>query len=293
MSKKNEAKELKVGYMPIAECLPLFIAVDQGYFKDLGLNVKLLSFSGGAHILESLGAGSVDIGFSNLVSLFYSRQGKKDFVAVWGSTKEDYSNILHGIIILDSIKIKSPQYLVNKKIAINTFRNIDDLLLSNWLKKYNINRNQISLLEVPFPRMPSVLKNGDVDAVAVVEPFLTIIKSKFNGKNLGDYFLADNNEITITSYCSSKKWINKNKEKLSKFKLAMNKAVDFFNLNKDKSRLILTKYTKLSNELAKKISLPIFTKKLPDESHLQFLLNEMKKNGWIESDINIKELLYE
>ena len=284
--------KISVGYMPIAECLPLFLAVEKGYFKEEGLEIELLQFPGGSAILEAMISNNVDFGFSNVVSLIYSRQGKKDFVSVWGATLENSDHILHGIVVIKN-KISSPKELLNKTIAVNTLRNIDDLLILQWLKKYNINRDDISILEVPFPRMNSVLKKGDVDAIAVVEPFLTIAREDTNCKVLGEYFLRDNKETLITTYCSSSKWLSKNNDKLSKFRAAMNKAIDYYSLNSESSRNALLKYTKLTEDVINKINLPIFRKTIPTQEELDYFIDLMKKENWLDNVIDSREIRYE
>jgi hypothetical protein len=38
---KIEKKALKLGYMPLSDCLPLLIAQDKGFFNQEGLKVEL------------------------------------------------------------------------------------------------------------------------------------------------------------------------------------------------------------------------------------------------------------
>lgn len=283
---------ITIGYMPIVECLPLFIAVENGYFKNENLDVQLMQFPGGSAILEAMSSNSVNIGFSNVVSLIYSHQGKKDFVSIWGATVEDKNHILHGLVTLKN-KIDSPASLKNKTIAINTLRNIDDLLITKWLLKNGISRKDISLLEIPFPRMFSVLKKEDANAIAVVEPFLSIAKGDSSCEIMGNYYLGEKDEALITTYCSSLKWISHNKSNLIKFKSAMNKALEYYQENNRKSRMILLKYTKIQESIIDKINLPIFRNSQPTTKELEYYIKEMYNESWLDRTYNPKEIIYE
>ncbi|HEY4277816.1 MAG TPA: ABC transporter substrate-binding protein [Conexibacter sp.] len=45
---------------------PLYLAIDRGYFRDAGLDVKLVALNGGANVVKGLVSGSVDIGLVGL-----------------------------------------------------------------------------------------------------------------------------------------------------------------------------------------------------------------------------------
>lgn len=283
---------ITVGYMPIAECLPLFVAMEQGYFTDEEIQIKMIQFSGGAPTLEALGAGSVDVGFSNLVSLIFAVSGGHDFVSVWGATIEDPNHVLHGILVEKNSPIENASGLRNKAIAVNTLKNIDELLLRQWLEDKSVPPDQVKLLEVPFPRMPSVLKNGDVDAIAVVEPFLTYTINKRIGRLLGNYFIDINNEVCVTSYCASRRWSKSHQTELENFQSAMNKAVIYCQEHENEARKVLTKYTNLTVEQASETKLPIFSDKKPSIESIKFLCKAMTTNSWLQNPIKVEKLLY-
>jgi NitT/TauT family transport system substrate-binding protein len=88
-SDSKKSNTLKVGYIPIADCAQLYVAMEKGYFIDENLNIELLNLPGGAKILEALAGNSVDIGYSNVVSLILARDSGLDFVSLTGGPIED------------------------------------------------------------------------------------------------------------------------------------------------------------------------------------------------------------
>ena len=71
-----ETKIVRVAYIPIAECIELYVAERMGFFEHEGIKVELTQMAGGAKILNAIVSGDIDIGFTNVVSLaVYSAQG--------------------------------------------------------------------------------------------------------------------------------------------------------------------------------------------------------------------------
>jgi NitT/TauT family transport system substrate-binding protein len=288
----NEGDKIRVGYIPIAECMPLFVAQENGYFEEEKLSVEIMQFPGGAQTLEALSANSIDIAFSNLVSLVFASAAGLDFVAVWGSTIEDKDHVLHGLVVQADSEYVNPPDLTDKSIAVNTLKNIDELLLTLFFERQGIPRDRIKLVEVPFPNMPAVLENGDVQAIAVVEPFLTISTTQRNGRVLAYYFVDALGKVWITSYCTKRSWVDSHKSELEKFENAMGRAVEFCRDNEIAARKILTKYTSLTPDLANSIHLPVFSNELPTKSGIEAQVDAMVRIGWIKKTVSSKDVLY-
>ena len=99
----KEKDKIKVGYIPIAECAQLYVAQEMGFFEKEGLEVEMLSLAGGAQILNALNSGSVDIGFSNVVSLVLHRAQGSKFFSIFGATYETKEHQNHAIFINPSM----------------------------------------------------------------------------------------------------------------------------------------------------------------------------------------------
>lgn len=50
---------LKIGYLPLAAGLPLYLALEKGYFKQAGLNVEAIKLSGEQQVVKELMAGRI------------------------------------------------------------------------------------------------------------------------------------------------------------------------------------------------------------------------------------------
>lgn len=59
----HSAQEIKIGYLKATHHAGLFVALEQGFYKDQGLNVKPVLFSGSGSIGAGLVSGSLAVGY--------------------------------------------------------------------------------------------------------------------------------------------------------------------------------------------------------------------------------------
>lgn len=280
---------LKVGYIPIADCAQLFIAQDKGLFAQNGLTVELTSMAGGAPILEAVGAGSLDVGFSNVVSLVLAHANGLPFVAFTGGPAEDSAHQEHGLFVSQTAAIADVKGLAGKKIALNTRRNIDELMVSELLLSQGVDLKGIQFLEVPFPRMVNVLEAGGVDAIAPIEPFVTAASDRGH-RLLSSNYVAVQPVTEISSYVASQAWITAHPKEAKAFSQAIAAAGEMANRDPSVARAALQAHTSLTPEQLSRIALPWFTSAL-SESGLQTMIGRAVKAGWISASFAAKDLI--
>jgi NitT/TauT family transport system substrate-binding protein len=281
---------IRVGYIPIADCAQLYVGIEKGFFKEEGLDIELVSLAGGAKIIEALATGSIDIGFSNVISLILARASGLRVVAISGGPIEDENHKEHAILVRKDSPIRLPKDLDGKTIAINTRKNIDELFLRIYLEKNGVNPDKVKLVEIPFPNMESVLISGEVDAVASIEPYVTFALLHGQVKVLDYNYIAIEPVVEISAYVASEDWLERNKKIADKFISAFNKATDYALQHEDEVRTIITKYTKLDQKYAQQIVLPSWGKNLT-VSQLDKMIQKVYARGWIAKPLDGSSLV--
>ncbi len=74
--------KVRVGYIRIVNCSAIFIAHDNGYFRQEGLEVELIPLVGGEKIMTALRESKVEIGFSNVASTIFGFDDGAKFVSI-------------------------------------------------------------------------------------------------------------------------------------------------------------------------------------------------------------------
>ena len=263
---KEKSKLINIGYLPIAECLPLYVAKEKGFFEKYGLEVELVSEPNGPTVFKELDAGAIAIGFSNVVALIKQTNAGKSYNSIFGATYETISNTNHSIFGRMNDKIAFDKAI----FGINAHKNIEELMLLSYLnsKGYKIDSStQSRFKEIPFPQMLSSLKDKEIDYACIVEPGITIAKNDTsNYLYVGNHYAVDSTSKTlVATYVSTTKNISENPEQIKKFIQAMQEATEYINNgNKDTRNFILT-YSKLPENLLNKISLPEFSSKIDEK----------------------------
>ena len=164
---------IRIGYAPIADCAHLYVASDQKLWDQHQLAVEETQLGAGPKILEALAAGSIDVGFSGMVTLIQAHAGGLPFVAVGGAIVETTEHTAHRLLAKPGSGITGVQDLANKRVAVATLRGIDQLVLMEDLQRVGVAPDSVQLREVPFPRMEGVLQSGEVDAAVAMEPYVS------------------------------------------------------------------------------------------------------------------------
>jgi NitT/TauT family transport system substrate-binding protein len=167
-----ERTSLRVGVLPIVDTAAVHRAQVAGYYTAEGLSVELVTVQGGAVAIPQLVAGELDLTWSSWTSVIAAQYRRiADLRALPGASYSAADGTFVMMVRPDS-DIRAPQDLAGRKIAINTFASITELVARSALQTNGIDPNAVTFVEVPFPDMVAALDARRVDAIVVVEPQL-------------------------------------------------------------------------------------------------------------------------
>jgi NitT/TauT family transport system substrate-binding protein len=285
-----EKTHLTVGALPIVDDAPLFLAIKNGYFKQQGLTVTTQIIPQSTLAIPDMLHGTVDIiGTGNYVS-FFEGQAKGAFnikVLAAGSTctKNNFS-----ILALPSSGIKGPAGLAGKTIAVNLTNNIQTLLTNAELKADGVNPASVKYVVIPFPNMAAALKAGQVDAVSVVEPFLTGTEQSDGAVPVMPECTGSLAAFPLGGYFATAAWAAKYPRTAHAFQVAIAKGQAYANAHPAAVRAILPTYTKISMAAAPHINLGLFPP-TTNPAQLQRVADLMLTGGLLKSKLEVQPLL--
>ncbi|MDP2805170.1 MAG: ABC transporter substrate-binding protein [Gallionellaceae bacterium] len=157
------AQPLKVGYSDWPGWVAWQVAIDKGWFKEAGVDVKFEWFDYSAS-MEAFAAGKLDaVNMTNGDALVTGSGGGKSVMIVL----TDYSN--GNDMIIGKPGIKSIKDLKGKKVAVEQGF-VEHLLLLNGLKKAGMKESDVILVNAKTNEMPQMLAAADIAAVGVWQP---------------------------------------------------------------------------------------------------------------------------
>ncbi|WP_406692940.1 ABC transporter substrate-binding protein [Saccharopolyspora sp. ID03-671] len=283
-----EKPNLKVGAMPVTDLAPLHLAVRNGIFQQEGLNVEIVTTSDGSAALTSTIGGDYDITYASYVPFFAAQaRGVADLkiVADCGAGAPNTTTIMTS----PNSRVRTPQDLAGKTIAISGPRTISELLVKATMRAYGVDFSKSEFTAIPFINMPAALQQSRVDAAILTEPFLTQAARSSGAVPVADTNTGPLEDLPLTGYGATAKFVQDNPKTVAAFQRAMDRAVAE---SQDRSKIepLLPEFAKIDKETAAIISLLKFNSRA-DATRLQRVPRLMKDFGFLDKDIDVAKMI--
>ncbi len=145
----------------------LYIARDNGYFREAGLNVELKSYASLGELSKDYSAGKMQ-GRSNLNldAVLEARQGldHKAILAI------DYSNGADGIVARSDIQ--SLADVKGKRVGLEP-NTLEEFFMAWALEQNGLSLKDVTVVAADPEKAAQLLKAGEVDVAVTYEPFLS------------------------------------------------------------------------------------------------------------------------
>jgi NitT/TauT family transport system substrate-binding protein len=256
--------------------------VQEGFFKERDLDVKVTPSQGGATVVPAVVSGDSDIAGSNLVSVLLA-QGKDipvKIVApgtfVRGKRSQDFSAIL----VAGDGDIRSPKDLEGKTLAVNTLKNVAELAAKASLAKQAVDVSEIELAEVDFPDMNGALAEGRVDAAFQIEPFVSLAL-KEGHRVIDRPYVGTKPGLQIGCYFTSEQYLSQNEEVVERFREGVADTAGAIAEDPAAFREFLPEASEIPPPAAQKAILPAW-KAENDQASLDLTAELMERYGVVD-----------
>lgn len=178
----QESATVKVGIVQLPIFAPIYVADAKGYFEEAGLEVQLETVKSGQDAVPLASSGKLDVvaaGFS--AGMFSAIETGLDIKVVAsmgvsdGNAEESPTDLVVSSAAVDSGEIESIADLKGKKIgAAGGAGGTGAFLLSLALEEAGLGINDVDVVNLGNPDMPTALANGSLDAGLISAPFSTL-----------------------------------------------------------------------------------------------------------------------
>jgi NitT/TauT family transport system substrate-binding protein len=232
---------ITVDTLPIANALPMDLGIKKGFFTAQGIDINKRTLQSGNDIVLALANHNGEIGYLGWVPMMIASSQGIAISAVAPSEVEGTSagDNWQNILVKGDSSIRTSSDLAGKTIAVNALKGVGEVMIKAALRKSGVNPNSIHLLAMPFPTMRTALRNGQVDAIWVPEPFLSQALNLDNarivmapGPVLGKFW-------PIGGYASLTDWAKANPSLAKKFRTAINRSLTYAQSHADEIRALL------------------------------------------------------
>ncbi len=251
---------VRTGYVPVLISAPYYIAVEKGYFKEVGIDLQLEPLQGGSDAVVQLASGNFDvaaggagIGFWNAID-----RGVKFIVVapLHTETSHQATPLVTSKANFDSGKIKSAKDLKGKKVAVNAQGSATDYWLDSAMRSGGLTIKDVDYQVVAFADVPAALQNGAIDAAMLGEPIATQAESQGLIVRIADNFVTN---FQVTSVYFNPDFPKNKPQAAQNFLVAFLKGcrdLQGDGWKKDENAKIVEKYTKVAADVIKRAATP-------------------------------------
>ena len=263
----GELDEITVGVIPIVDVAPIYLGEQQGFFEDQGIDLTLETAQGGAAVVPGVLSDQFQFGFSNVTSLLVAAQEGLPLqvvangVASTGEQGADFG----AVVAKPESGITDAAGLAGKRVAVNTLNNIGTTTINESIRAAGGDPSSVQYVELPFPDMPAALDAGNVDAIWVVEPFLTIA-TEGGATAVASNYVDAADDLTVAVYFTSRQFAAENADLVERFTAALEQSLEYASQNEDETRAVLTSYTQIDQAVIDAMTLPAWPAEINRES---------------------------
>jgi NitT/TauT family transport system substrate-binding protein len=225
-SAAHAQQTVKVGVVRSVSNGALLLAVEKGYFKEVGITVDVEMLQSSATAMASLAQNQLNI-IAGGVSAGYFNAIEKNLPIII-TTDRVTTPIGHNLMIRPDLKdqIKSVKDLKGKVIASNAPGSISTYEIGKILEKAGLAFTDVEIKNIPFPQYAVALANKAVDAALTIPPFTY----SFTDKNIALPFanvdeLVEPRPLTIAVNLVNTDWAKANPQLARNYYLALIRGV--------------------------------------------------------------------
>ncbi|MBV9119088.1 MAG: ABC transporter substrate-binding protein [Chloroflexi bacterium] len=188
--------DVKVGIAGVTPEAGVLIAIEKGYFKDLGLNVTTEPARATAEEIPLLSTGQLSVGIAGPEPALFNAVGRgipAKFVAPYAVLAK--GNAYAGLVVrqdlIDSGQYKGPQDLKGKNIAITALGGTSEFYVHTILQSAGLSNSDVTFQALQLSDMPAAFANKRIDAALGIEPVITALEAQKIAKRviaIGDIF---------------------------------------------------------------------------------------------------------
>jgi NitT/TauT family transport system substrate-binding protein len=138
-----------------------YVALDKGYFKDAGFDVKITPGTGTVDVMKLVAGGQADYGIGDFTAIAITLAKQKLPVTTVGMI---HQRSLAAIMSLEGLGIKTPQDLPGKQIGDQP-GSTNTVMFPVYANAVHIDPKSVTFLPSPPPALPKLLAAGKVQGI--------------------------------------------------------------------------------------------------------------------------------
>ena len=266
-----------------------FRGVDQGTFKNAGLEVRVETVANGSSSIAATISGSVNIAYANFFTLATAFSKGIPIRLVAPGTLYRSTSPTARLLVAGNSEIRTPADLAGKVVGLNQLHDLLALAMSAWLDRNGVDRTKVQFVEVPPRSMMPALEAKRVDAAFIFEPFTGSMMAQ-GARVLGTPFDAIASRWMPTAWFTVDPWSKDHRATAQQFAQVLMGIYPYVNAHYADLIPMISSFSKLSPETLKTMT-PVFAAPSFDPATMQPVIDAAVKYGEIAKTFDARTML--
>lgn len=205
---------------------PMYVAFEKGYFKEEGLDVKLVNGLGADKTMTAVLSGNCDIGFMGAeASIYVYNEGEKDYVVNFAQLTQRAGNFL---VSRDANEQFTWKNIKGKTIIGGRAGGMPEMVFEYILKKQGMDpKSDLTIIQnIDFGLTAQAFTSGQGDYTIEFEPAATALEQEGVGKVVASLGV-ESGKVPYTAFSAKKSYIDKNPKVIQGFTNAIQKGMNY------------------------------------------------------------------
>lgn len=260
-----------------------WVAKEQGFFAEEGLDVEIVTFEGGVYAIRNVVSGALDVGGGAGASVAVSVARKAGIKSIYSLAPKFASTMTV------RSNIKTLQDLKGKKIGVQEVGGFADILSRMVLRKAGLKPEEVTFIPIASADVPPLLAGAIDTAILHVDQLVLARQKEPSLHPLVKFWELEPNQLFLVVVAQEKK-IAENPAKFRAVVRALAKANRFMYANKARTVEIAVKHTKIPRDVAEQVYDELVKAKVwaqndgLSQKKVEYTINRMVQVGNIKAE---------
>jgi NitT/TauT family transport system substrate-binding protein len=225
---------ITVAAVPGVGDAPLYVAWQQGLFRQHGLTVHLRSYPTMSQVMNALHSGQASVAVGDYADFFYEQETDTNAPMVVLADGYDAAPNIMDVLVRPDSQITTPQGLRGARIGtaepqvmpdnVGAPYSTETVAASSALDNDGVQPNLVKWVPMPAKNLVPALRSHQVDAILVTEPQIFQAESEFGARTILDACSGETVNLPLDGYFASRSFAEKNQAALQAFRLVITRA---------------------------------------------------------------------
>jgi NitT/TauT family transport system substrate-binding protein len=288
-----ELSNITVGVLPSADSVTVQIAQDKGFFKQQGLNVKVVTEATTNAGTTGLLTHTMDFTTENYVGMFAQEEAVPNLNLRIVADNSQTSPNLYVMMVPKNSPITSIAQLKGKKVGLPAPGfNFGSMAADILMAPYKESSTDFTTVVLPFSSAAQALAAHTVDAMFTTEPFVTTSEAAAGDRVLTDMLSGPLAGFPTACWGTTASFVAKDPKTVAAFQRAMTEALQVAATNTPYVRSELPKFIKtMKPAIANVITLPTYNTTLT-LARMTRVADVIERLGHLPKNFDVKSMFY-